>query len=92
MVYGLRSNEHEREVVMSSIDSYWRYESRPAVLVDYGNDSVGGFYLQEGSADWEKVTEWDVVQWFKDGGELSQSDFENLFGKIGIDLPKLPNN
>jgi hypothetical protein len=77
---------------MSSIDSYWRYESRPAVLVDYGNDSVGGFYLQEGSADWEKVTEWDVVQWFKDGGELSQSDFENLFGKIGIDLPKLPNN
>jgi hypothetical protein len=81
-----------REVVMSSIDSYWRYESRPAVLVDYGNDSVGGFYLQEGSAGWEKVTEWDVVQWFKDGGKLSQSDFENLFGKIGIDLPKLPNN
>ena len=81
-----------REVVMCSIDSYWRYESRPAVLVDYGDDSVGGFYLQEGSVDWEKVTEWDVVQWFKDGGKLSQSDFENLFGKIGIDLPKLPNN
>ena len=78
-----------REVVMFSIDSYWRYESRPAVLVDYGDDSVGGFYLQEGSADWEKVTEWDVVQWFKDGGKLSQSDFENLFGKIGIDLPQL---
>ena len=81
-----------REVVMSSIDSYWKYVNRPAVLVDYGDDSVGGFYLQEGSADWEKVTEWDVVQWFKDGGKLSQSDFENLFGKIGIDLPKLPNN
>jgi hypothetical protein len=81
-----------REVVMSSIDSYWKYENRPADLVDYGDDSVGGFYLQEGSADWEKVTEWDVVQWFKDGGKLSQSDFENLFGKIGIDLPKLPNN
>ena len=60
--------------------------------MDYGDDSVGGFYLQEGSVDWEKVTEWDVVQWFKDGGKLSQSDFENLFGKIGIDLPKLPNN
>jgi hypothetical protein len=75
---------------MSTIDSYWKYESRPAVLVDYGDDSVGGFYLPEGSMAWEKVTEWDVVQWFKDGGELSQLDFENLFGKIGIDLPSLP--
>ena len=76
---------------MSSIYSYWKYENRPAVLVDYGDDSVGGFYLQEGSVDWEKVTEWDVVQWFKDGGKLSQSDFENLFGKIGVDLPDLPS-
>ena len=55
MVYGFKSNEHERDVVMSSIDSYWRYEGRPAVLVDYGDDSVGGFYLQEGSVDWEKL-------------------------------------
>ena len=62
---------------MSSIDSYWKYENRPAVLVNYGDDSVGGFYLQEGSVDWEKGTEWDVVQWFKDGGKLSQSDFQN---------------
>ena len=75
---------------MSTIDSYWKYENRPAVLVDYGDDSVGGFYLQEGAMAWEKVTEWDVVQWFKDGGELSQLNFENLFGKIGIDLPSLP--
>jgi hypothetical protein len=36
-----------REVVMSSIDSYWKYENRPAVLVNYGDDSVGGFYLQK---------------------------------------------
>ena len=77
---------------MSTIDSYWKYESRPAVLVDYGDDSVGGFYLPEGSMAWEKVTEWDVVQWFKDGGELSQLDFENLFGKIGVDLPSLPSD
>jgi hypothetical protein len=76
---------------MSTIDSYWKYENRPAVLVDYGDDSVGGFYLQEGAIAWEKVTEWDVVQWFKDGGKLSHSDFENLFGKIGVDLPDLPS-
>ena len=77
---------------MSTIDSYWKYENRPAVLVDYGDDSVGGFYLQEGAIAWEKVTEWDVVQWFKDGVELSDSDFENLFGKIGVDLPSLPSD
>ena len=32
-VHGFRStfrDYHEREVVMSSIDSYWRYENRPA--------------------------------------------------------------
>jgi hypothetical protein len=75
---------------MSTIDSYWKYENRPAVLVDYGDDSAGGFYLQEGAIAWEKVTEWDVVQWFKDGGKLSQSEFEKLFGKVGVDIPNLP--
>ena len=77
---------------MSTIDSYWKYENRPAVLVDYGDDSVGGFYLQEGAIAWEKVTEWDVVQWFKDGGKLSQLEFEKLFGAIEIDLPDLPRD
>ena len=75
---------------MSTIDSYWKYEGRPAVLVDYGDDSCGGFYLQEDALAWEKVTEWDVVQWFKDGGELTKSEFEELFGEVGADLPVLP--
>ena len=77
---------------MPTINSYWNYENRPAVIEDYGNDSLGGFYLREGAMAWEKVTEWDVVQWFKDGVELSHSDFENLFGKIGADLPSLPSD
>ena len=77
---------------MSTIDSYWKYEDRPAVLVDYGNNSVGGFYLQEDALAWGKVTEWDVVQWFKDGGKLSKSEFEELFGEIGVDLPNLPRD
>jgi len=72
---------------VSTIDSYWKYEGRPAVLVDYGDDSCGGFYLQEDALAWEKVTEWDVVQWFKDGGELTKSEFEELFGKIEVDIP-----
>ena len=75
---------------MSTIDSYWKYEGRPAVLVDYGDDSCGGFYLQEDALAWGKVTEWDVVQWFKDGGELTKSEFEELFGEVGADLPVLP--
>jgi len=77
---------------MSTIDSYWKYEDRPAVLVDYGDDSCGGFYLEKEALNWKPVTEWDVVQWFKDGGELSQSEFEESFGMIGIDLPNLPMN
>ena len=55
--------------------------------MDYGDDSCGGFYLQEDALAWEKVTEWDVVQWFKDGGELTKSEFEELFGKIEVDIP-----
>ncbi len=77
---------------MSTIDSYWKYEDRPAVLVDYGDDSCGGFYLEKEALNWKPVTEWDVVQWFKDGGKISQADFEDLFGKIGIDLPNLPRD
>ena len=47
---------------MSTIDSYWKYENRLAVLVDYGDDSVGGFYLQEGAIAWENIT-LELLQW-----------------------------
>ena len=80
----------QREILMLSIDSYWNYENRPGIIVEYEDDCVGGFYLQQGAVVWEKVTEWDVVQWFKDGGKLSQSEFEELFGKVGVDIPNLP--
>ncbi len=75
---------------MVAIDSYWNYENRPGIIVEYEDDCVGGFYLQQGAVVWEKVTEWDVVQWFKDGGKLSKSEFEELFGKVGVDIPNLP--
>ena len=77
---------------MLVIDSYWKHGNRPGIIVEYEDDCVGGFYLQKGAVVWEKITEWDVVQWFKDGGKLSQLEFEELFGKIGVDLPGLPRH
>jgi hypothetical protein len=77
---------------MSTIDSYWKYENRPGIIVEYEDDCVGGFYLQQGALGWEEMTEWDIVQWFKDGGKLSKSEFEELFGEIGVDLPNLPRD
>ena len=75
---------------MLSIDSYWKYENRPGIIVEYEDDCVGGFYLQQGALEWEEMTEWDVLQWFKGGGKLSKSEFEELFGKVGVDIPDLP--
>jgi hypothetical protein len=75
---------------MAKIESYWNWEDSPGVLVEYPNDEVGGLLLPEGQSSWEEQTEWDVVQWFKGGKKLSKSSFESSFGKIGDQLPQLP--
>jgi hypothetical protein len=75
---------------MIKIDSYWDSDGLPGVLVQYSPEEMGGFELPEGADAWEKVTEWDVVQWFKSGKKLTKSSFENSFGKIGDQLPQLP--
>jgi hypothetical protein len=92
MAHGLPINAppQQREILMLSIDSYWKYENRPGIIVEYEDDCVGGFYLQQGALEWEEMTEWDVLQWFKGGGKLSKSEFEELFGKVGVDIPDLP--
>ena len=72
------------------IDSYWSWEDQPAVLVNYENDNFGGLLLEDGSPNWSQVTEYDVVQWFKEGGDIPQPEFESRFGVIGEDLPPLP--
>jgi len=75
---------------MVKINSYWDSEGQPGVLVQYSPETLGGFELPEGGSSWDKVTEYDVVQWFKSGKELTKSSFESLFGKIGDQLPQLP--
>ena len=75
---------------MEKIESYWTWEEAPGVLVDYGDDNFGGFHLAQGSDEWEKQTEWDVVQWFKECKKLSKPSFEMKYGKIGDQLPQLP--
>ena len=75
---------------MVEIDSYWNYEDQPGVIRELPSGDFGGLLLPKGAAEWEEQTEWDVVQWFKDGGRMSKSSFENSFGKIGDQLPQLP--
>ncbi len=72
------------------IDSNFTYENRPGVLVEHDTENLRGFYLAEDESDWESVTEWEVVQWYKESGQITQARFEELFGKIGVDLPQIP--
>ena len=70
------------------VDTYWRWEGQPAVIVDYGNH-FGGLLLKEGADSWTRVTERDVVDWFKEGQEMARDEFEESFGKIGVSLPRI---
>ena len=53
----------QREIIMSTINSYWKYKTSTGIIVEYEDDCVGAFYLLQGDMVWKKVTEWDVVQW-----------------------------
>ena len=75
---------------MAKMESYWNWEDQPGVIREYPNGNFGEFLLPKGAADWEKVTEWDVVQWSKNGAKISKSSFESSFGKIGDQLPQPP--
>ena len=71
-----------------NVDTYWRWEGRPAVIVDYGKH-FGGLLRREGADSWTRVTERDVVDWFKEGQEMTRDEFEESFGKIGVSLPHI---
>ena len=46
--------------------------------------------LEDGDDEWESVTEREVVDWFKEGQELTKEKFEEVFGVIGSTLPPIP--
>ncbi len=46
--------------------------------------------LNEGTARWTRVTERDVVEWFKERQEMTRDEFEGCFGKFGGSLPPIP--
>ncbi len=76
--------------IMSKIDSYWMDDDQPGVLVEKDSETFKGFLINEGQDQWTPVTEYDVVQWFRSGNELSKAQFESTFGRIGSELPQLP--
>ena len=71
------------------VDTYWSWETQPAVVVDYG-EFLRGLLLEDGDDKWESVTEREVVDWFKEGQELTKEKFEEVFGVIGSTLPPIP--
>ena len=75
---------------MVKIHSYWNYEDQPGVIVELPDGYFRGFLIPEGATEWEPQTELDVIDWYRGGGKMSKSNFENSFGKIGDQLPQLP--
>ena len=72
------------------VDTYWCWEGQPGIICDYGK-FFGGLLLKEGTDRWTRVTERDVVEWFKEGQEMTRDEFEDSFGKFGISLPPIPS-
>ena len=72
------------------VDTYWCWEGQPAIICDYGK-FFGGFLLNKDTNTWTRVTERDVVDWFKDGREMTKEEFEESFGEVGVRLPRIPS-
>ena len=68
---------------------YFIWEEGPAVLKPVGDGDFGYFITPEGS-DWTLATPNQVADFFVDGSRISKSEFENMFGVIGDNLPRLP--
>ena len=64
---------------------------RPAVVVDAGEDQSTGLLLPEGSDSWKIVAPVSVLDWFYKEHQLSQDEFEEIFGRFGEDIVPLTN-
>ena len=64
---------------------------RPAVAVDTGEDQSTGLLLPEGSDKWKIVASVSVLDWFYKEHQLSQDEFEEIFGRFDEDIAPLTN-
>ena len=71
---------------------YFSWERSPAVIVDVTPEKSKGFTLPVSDTElgWREATPEQVKDFFVDGSRLSKSEFENMFGVIGDNLPDLP--
>ena len=71
---------------------YFSWENSAAVLVNISPEEDKGYILpvlkEEGG--WVEATPDQVKDFFIDGSRISKSEFENMFGVIGDNLPDLP--
>ena len=71
---------------------YFSWENSAAVLVNISPEEDKGYILpvlkEEGG--WIEATPNQVKDFFIDGSRISKSEFENMFGVIGDNLPDLP--
>jgi hypothetical protein len=71
---------------------YFSWEQSAAVLVNISPEEDKGYILpvlkEEGG--WVEATPDQVKDFFIDGSRISKSEFENMFGVIGDNLPDLP--
>ena len=73
------------------IKRYFDWEGAPAILVERDADSTYGFYIPSDGADWVNASNWNVLDWYKDGEPVDRDRFESKFGVIGKDLPAVPS-
>ena len=71
---------------------YFSWEQSAAVLVNISPEEDKRYILpvlkEEGG--WVEATPDQVKDFFIDGSRISKSEFENMFGVIGDNLPDLP--
>ena len=71
---------------------YFSWEQSAAVLVNISPEEDKGYILPvlKEEAGWIEATPDQVKDFFIDGSRISKSEFENMFGVIGDNLPDLP--
>jgi len=70
---------------------YFSWE-RSAAVITGNEDNRTGFILPvlKEEDGWREATPNQVKDFFIDGSRISKSEFENMFGVIGDNLPDLP--